>query len=57
MIHIGFDLSRGRCWRWGQDLLSCRVEVAGQLVVTPGLRGVLVLQPGDGAELVHSQRR
>lgn len=55
MIDVGFDLCGGWRWHWGQNLLSFCVEVIGQLVGSLG--GLLVLQPVDGAELIHGGSR
>lgn len=55
MIHIDlFDRCRSRNQR--EHLLSVRVEVNGQLVIGRLVR-LLVLQPGDGAVLVHGGGR
>lgn len=51
MIDVGLYLCGGRCRSRRQHLLSSCVDVMGQLVVIGRL--VLILQPGDGAVLVH----
>lgn len=51
MIDVGLDLCGGRCRSRRQHLLSSCVDVMGQLVVIGHL--VLILQPGNGAVLVH----
>lgn len=57
VIHVGSEGHLG-CGRTpGQNLVPDYVEVTGQPVVTGRLSGHLVLQPGDGAELVHGGSR
>lgn len=56
MIDVGFDLGSRWCWSLGQNLSFC-MEMIGQPVVVSSLSRLLVLQPGDGAVLVHGGSR
>lgn len=51
MIDVGFDLGCGWHWSLGQNLLRLCEQVIGHLVVI----GLLVLEPGDSAVLIHGE--